>query len=232
MSDKWSSMKLEELRSVAKKYKPFHSLGNISKANKGELIETLKKFMSWEGETLKQKPNATPIEVEKVAPKASKAKPPKVSPAPATPVDMSIGEKKKITLEKTPPEPPKAREKKASQSTDKEIVYLGSSGVDHAYIIRQDSLENQVIKETFYRMVTDDDNNFNSASKKTKIRNQIMKANGSEMADLIQKILNPNSKYRVNFFTQERFIKTFGERTTNDFVKEVEKKGNLKKLYL
>lgn len=105
MSDdtKWSGMKLEELRIVAKKYKAFHSLGNISKANKGALIETLKKFMSWEGESLKQKTNATPITVEKVAPKAKKApapkEPPKAPPAPA----LATGDKsykKKVVARK------------------------------------------------------------------------------------------------------------------------------------
>ena len=105
MSDdtKWSAMKLEELRIVAKKYKAFHSLGNISKASKGALIDTLKKFMSWEGESLKQKTNATPITVEKVAPKAKKAPAPKAPPqAPPAPA-VATGDKsykKKVVARK------------------------------------------------------------------------------------------------------------------------------------
>lgn len=87
---KWSQLPLTELRFVAKKYKEFHSLGNISKAKKGDLITTLKKFMMFDGDALKQKENATPIATTgtKEAP-APKAKKPKAPPAPQAPPVMT-----------------------------------------------------------------------------------------------------------------------------------------------
>jgi hypothetical protein len=96
---KWSAMNLTELRSVAKKYKEFHSLGNISKAKKGDLITTLNKFMMFDGDALKQKPNAMPITMKSKAPapkpKAPAPKPkapapkPKAPPAPQAPPVMT-----------------------------------------------------------------------------------------------------------------------------------------------
>jgi hypothetical protein len=71
---KWSGMKLEELRSVAKKYKEYHSLGNISKAKKADLIKTLTKFMVFRGNDLIQKPNAYPL-VRSAEPAAPVVKP-------------------------------------------------------------------------------------------------------------------------------------------------------------
>ena len=101
---KWYSMPLTELRSVAKKYKQFHSLGNISKAKKEDLIMTLKKFMMFDGNDIKQKPNATPIAtkgtMEAPAPKAKKPKAPAPPPAPAVMGDK--GYKKKVKKVKDP----------------------------------------------------------------------------------------------------------------------------------
>jgi len=82
---KWSAMNLTELRSVAKKYKEFHSLGNISKAKKADLITTLNKFMMFDGDALKQKPNAMPITMKPKAP----APKPKAPPAPQAPPVMT-----------------------------------------------------------------------------------------------------------------------------------------------
>jgi hypothetical protein len=101
---KWSQLPLTELRFVAKKYKQFHSLGNISKAKKEDLITTLKKFMMFEGNAIKQKPNATPIAttgtMEAPAPKAKKPKAPAPPPAPAVMGDK--GYKKMVKKVKDP----------------------------------------------------------------------------------------------------------------------------------
>ena len=101
---KWSQLPLTELRFVAKKYKQFHSLGNISKAKKSDLIMTLKKFMMFEGDAIKQKPNATPIATtgtkEAPAPKAKKPKAPAPPPAPAVMGDK--GYKKMVKKVKDP----------------------------------------------------------------------------------------------------------------------------------
>jgi hypothetical protein len=74
---KWSGMKVEELRLVAKKYKAFHNLGNISKAKKADLIKTLNKFMVFKDDNLVQKPNSYPL--------VKSLKEPANTPSPAKP---------------------------------------------------------------------------------------------------------------------------------------------------
>jgi hypothetical protein len=309
MSDdkKWSGMKVEELRVVAKKYKAFHNLGNISKANKGALIDTLKKFMSWEGESLKQKTSATPITVEKVAskpkpkPDASKPTTPKPKPASAPPASPpkptpkqtdtflkkmlleeqvkkgkakakdAVGDAKTIAeqvkkmmdkpksvekqiqelpydlqdlIYKKLPEKLQKDSKEGTEAEQKEkskrdmvrafkgkIIQL-KWGYDYSSVVSEKELERQVVKTKFYRIITDDKDNFKSASAKTKLKNQIDKANGIEMADLFNKFFSPNASYRFNWFAKEELIKSISTPISNDFVKELEKEKRIYSTYL
>ena len=75
-------------------------------------------------------------------------------------------------------------------------------------------LGNQVVKEAFFRIITDYKDNFKTKSAKTKIYNQIQKADTREMAGLIKQYFNPNSPKRIDFPTKKRFLKDFFTKST------------------
>ena len=104
---------------------------------------------------------------------------------------------------------PKAKVPINKPSAKKEEDYLLDRSSKGRIIASPSQLGNQVVKETFFRIITADEDNFKTKASKTKIYNTIQKADAEEMASLILQYFNPNSRKRVNFFTKEKFLKDF-----------------------
>jgi hypothetical protein len=122
-------------------------------------------------------------------------------------------EAEKPKEEKPAPAPAPAPAKKKAQ-LDEDRGYILDEGTDSDFnrywiIASPTQLGNQVVKETFFRIITDDKDNFKTKSAKTKLYNQIQKANAGEMADLIKKYFNPNSPKRFDYFAKRNFLKDF-----------------------
>jgi hypothetical protein len=110
---------------------------------------------------------------------------------------------KKIKIQDPPR--PKPIEPKPIES-DEYILDRSSSGT---IIASPSQLGNQVVKETFFRIITENEDNFKTKASKTTIYNKIQKADAEEMASLIQQYFSPNSPKRINFFKKEKFLKDF-----------------------
>ena len=107
----------------------------------------------------------------------------------------------------------------AKAQLDEERGYILKEGTNSDFnrywiIASPTQLGNQVVKETFFRIITDYKDNFKSKVAKTKLYNLIQKANTGEMAGLIKKYFNPNSPKRIDYFAQQRFLKDFFTKST------------------
>ena len=107
----------------------------------------------------------------------------------------------------------------AKAQLDEERGYILDEGTNSDFnrywiIASPTQLGNQVVKETFFRIITDYKDNFKSKVAKTKLYNLIQKANTGEMAGLIKKYFNPNSPKRIDYFAQQRFLKDFFTKST------------------
>jgi len=113
------------------------------------------------------------------------------------------------------------RKKKAPvpAPADEERGYILDEGTDSNFnrywiIASPTQLRNQVVKETFFRIITAFKDNFKTNSAKTKLYNKIQKANAGEMAGLIKNYFNPNSPKRIDHFAEQRFLKDFFTKST------------------
>ena len=125
---------------------------------------------------------------------------------------MKETEKVKKDLEQKPKasEKPKESEKPTKKQDTTDSYSLGTYP---DMSMTTTNLNNQVVKEVFYRILTDYKDNFKTPLIKKRLYNKIMKANAEEMASLIQRAFNPNYPKRMNPFTKDRFLKDFAYKT-------------------
>ena len=113
-----------------------------------------------------------------------------------------------------------AKKAPAKAQLDEERGYILDEGTNprdfnrYWIIAYPTQLGSQVVRETFFRMLTDYEDNFKTKAAKTKLYNQIQKANTGEMAGLIKKYFNRNSSKRIDHFAKQRFLKDFFTKST------------------
>ena len=107
---------------------------------------------------------------------------------------------------------PKASEKPTKKQDTTDSHSLGY-GTNPPMSMTTTSLNSQVVKEVFYRILTDYKDNYKTPLLKKRLYNKIMKANAEEMASLIETSFNPNNPKRINHFTKEKFLKDFAYKT-------------------
>jgi len=140
-------------------------------------------------------------------------------------------EKKASTKPKTPPPakaktPPPAKAKTPPAKEGK-IIVLSSYGMKEATIISEKELSNPKLKNELYKMMTDYKDNYKTEGVRTKLRNQIEKASGLEVADIFKSFNNPNNPKRKDFFQVDNWKKKYGKVVSQDYVNELDKKGKL-----
>ena len=75
------------------------------------------------------------------------------------------------------------------------------------------TLNDSFMKEIFYRLLTDDEDNFKTPLIRKRLYNKIMRANAEEMASIISSYVNRNSSKRIFYFAEQRFLKQFAYKT-------------------
>jgi hypothetical protein len=123
-----------------------------------------------------------------------------------------VGGKYTICYDEKPKPKPKAKPVAKAKPKPK-LKVVDSYSLGDGMSMTTTSLNDSVMKEIFYRILTDYEDNFKTPLIKKRLYNKIMKANAEEMASIIESYFNPNSSKRINYFTQQRFLKDFAYKT-------------------